>query len=317
MARTMDGPQPAQVGFITMAFGADKYFAQAETLARSLRRHMPGYAIAIVTDRADAGPLFDITVPMDPVDIAGTVLKTDLYRYSPFAETLFIDSDCVVARDFTPQLQQIRAHDFTPVVGRYLSRGDQDLWIRDVGAAIEKVGGTKFPKFNGGVYFWRKSPFAQEVFRRAIAIRARADELGILDFDRSGPGEETLIGLALSQMHVIDLYDDGGMLMRTPLNSTGPVHLDVIGGACRFIKEGEEVTPAICHFCGEWIDHPAYLIAQHELLRGQRLPEHRRLRTRLAYRSARFAQRIRSKIRRTWLKTTKMERTAAEKMPIA
>ena len=39
--------------------------------------------------------------------------------------------------------------------------------------------------------------------------------------------------------------------MRTPLNSTGPIVADVLAGSCRFVKEGEVVTPAICHFCGE------------------------------------------------------------------
>lgn len=259
-----------KIGFITMAFGADKYFHQAESLARSLRRHMPGFPIAIVTDRKNAGELFDACIPIDPFEIAGTLMKVDLYKYSPYEETFFIDADCIVAKPFHDQLRKIRHFDFSPVVSKYLREGDTDLWIKDVGKAIKILNGTPFPKFNGGVYFYRKSSHAEKVFLTAHEINKRTDELGVMYFDQSGPGEETLLGLALSQLHVEKFYDDGGQLMRTPLNSKGPINLDVIKGECDFVKEGQHVSPAICHFCGEWFDHPAYLIAQEELLTGRR-----------------------------------------------
>ena len=258
------------IGFITMAFGKERYLEQARTLARSLKRAMPGHPIAIVTDRTAPGPMFDIVVPMEAVAQAGTVHKTAMYRYSPFQETLFIDSDCVAVRDFSEQLRAIRTYDFSPVVNRYLHAGDRDLWLDDVGFAIAGVNGTGFPKFNGGVYFFRKSAFAEEVFARSEAIRDRQADLGIRDFDRSGPGEETLIGLALSQMHVTNLYDDDGRLMRTPLNSSGGIEADPFLGYSRFIKEGALVEPAIIHYCGEWIDHPTYLIAARGLRAGRR-----------------------------------------------
>ncbi|WP_410217327.1 hypothetical protein [Paracoccus sp. (in: a-proteobacteria)] len=288
------------IGIITMAFGADKYFHQAQALARSLRRHMPGFRIAIVTDRTDVGPLFDIAVPINPVEVAGTLLKADLYHYSPFEETLFIDSDCIVARPFHEQLKEIRRYDFSPVVNRFLQEGDRDLWIRDVGYAIKTLEGTPFPKFNGGVYFYRKSTFASKVFATAHDINKRADELGILDFDRSGPGEETLLGLALSKMQATDFYDDGGYLMRTPLNSHGPIHLDVIDGSCHFIKEDCHVAPAICHFCGDWINHPAYLVAQEELIAGKKVGRRKKAYINAAYQAERLKKRMLRKLVKTF-----------------
>lgn len=287
-----------KIGFITMAFGADKYFRQAESLARSLRRHMPGFPIAIVTDREDAGDLFDICVPIDSFEIAGTLMKADLYKYSPFEETFFIDSDCIVAKPFHHQLVSIRQYDFSPVVNRFLSDGDTDLWIRDVGQAIRTLNGTPFPKFNGGVYFYRRGPHAEKVFLTAHALNKRTDELGILNFDKSGPGEETLLGLALSQMHITDLYDDDGQLMRTPLNSQGAIQLDVINGTCEFIKEGRHVAPAICHFCGEWFDHPAYLVAQEELLTGRKLPFFKKYQLWASYRTKRARARLYRKLKK-------------------
>lgn len=287
-----------KIGFITMAFGADKYFFQAESLARSLRRHMPGFQIAIVTDRKEVGALFDICIPIDPFQIAGTLLKADLYKYSPFEETFFIDADCIVAKPFHDQLRRIRQFDFSPVVSKFLSDGDKDLWIRDVGQAIKILNGAPFPKFNGGVYFYRRGRHAEEVFSTAHAINERTEELGILGFDKSGPGEETLLGLALSQMHATEFYDDDGQLMRTPLNSQGPIQLDVIEGTCGFIKEGRRVSPAICHFCGEWFDHPAYLVAQEELLAGRSVGRVRRYRLWTSYRAKRLKSRVARKLNR-------------------
>lgn len=258
-------PAQAGFGFITMAYGPDRFLRQAETLARSLRLHMPGIPLALVTDRADAGGLFDIVIPMRPFGRAGTLHKINLYNYSPFDETLFIDSDCLVVRPFHDQIAAIRLHDFAPIVTRCLADGDTDLWLEDVGAALKGVAGTRFPKFNGGVYFFRRSAGAEGVFARANELLLRKAELGIKDFDSAGPGDETLIGLAMAQSPHLKLFDDHGLLMRTPLNSQGPVEVEVLKGRSSFIKEGQRVSPAIIHFCGPWIDHPAYAIARAEL----------------------------------------------------
>jgi len=248
-----------------MAYGPDRFLRQAETLSRSLRLHMPGLPLALVTDRKDAGELFDIVIPMRPFGRAGTLHKINLYDYSPFEETLFIDSDCVVVRPFHEQLEAIRGHDFAPIVTLCLKDGESDLWLEDVGAALQGVGGSAFPKFNGGVYFFRKGAEAEGIFARANDLLLRKKELGIKDFDSAGPGDETLIGLAMAQSPHLKLFDDHGLLMRTPLNTQGPVEVEVLNGFSSFVKEGKQVSPAIIHFCGPWIDHPAYAIARAEL----------------------------------------------------
>jgi hypothetical protein len=261
------------LGFVTMAFGDDRYFRQAENLALSLRRHMPGIPIAIVTDREDPGLLFDVVVAIRRFRNAGAVLKIDLYEHSSFQETLFIDSDSIATRSFQGELDEIRKYDFTPVVSRYLARGDSDLWVVDIDAALDEVHGEMFPKFNGGIYFFKKCALAEQVFLRAKELRARACALGIKNFDKAGPGDETLIGLSLASLHVSKLYDDFGNLMRTPLNIAGRLSIDPLGGGCSFNKEGAIVTPAICHFCALWSFSPVYRISEYCLRHGR--PPHR------------------------------------------
>ena len=107
-----------------------------------------------------------------------------------------------------------------------------------------------------------------------------------------------MIGLALSELHVSTLYDDGGRLMRTPLNSSGPISFDVLSGICSFVKEGTLVEPAICHFCGEWVNHPSYLIAQQELQTGRPVSAGWAYATRLAYNGRQVAAKLGGRMRR-------------------
>lgn len=146
--------EAVSVGLLTMAYGPQKYLDQAETLARSLRMHMPNFRRAIITDRP-ASDLFDVVIPIDDFNVPGTLLKVRMYELSPFEHTLFIDSDCIAARNFETQLAEICNYDFTPIVTSFLGPGDRDLWLKDVGYALSKVGGERFPKFNGGVYFFK------------------------------------------------------------------------------------------------------------------------------------------------------------------
>lgn len=279
------------IGIITMAYGPDRYIRQAETLARSIRRNMPGMPIALVTDRSRASDLFDHIVAMAPVERAGTVHKVRMNDYTPFDETLFIDSDSIVVKGFDEQLAEIRAFDFSPIVVNYLKAGDKDLWLDDVGAALAAVGGTAFPKFNGGVYFFRKSAMANKVFAMARELIDTGKAFGVRDFDASGPGDETVIGLALAALHPEPLYRDRTPLMRTPLNSTGRIVMDPFTGSSGFVKNGRAVSPAICHFCGPWIDHPTYRIAEIGLERGAPLVGLER-----AWQMAQFGARFRWKM---------------------
>jgi hypothetical protein len=259
------------IGFLTMAFGHDRYFRQAENLALSVKRHMPGIPLAIVADRKEVDPAFDVVIQMKPFSTAGVVHKVDLYNYTPFRETLFIDSDCIVTRPFESELSAIRKYEFTPVVGRYLHRGESDSGIIDLAAALDHLDAMSFPKFNGGVYFFQKSSLAKQIFERASALRGQTATLGIKNFDNGGPNEETLIGLALAELHVSHLYDDQGNLMRTPVGVIGKLKIDVLEGGCSFNKAGIVVTPAICHFPVEWLQSPEYKIAEYSL-RNSRPP---------------------------------------------
>ncbi|WP_109477839.1 hypothetical protein [Paraburkholderia sp. C35] len=256
------------LGVVTIAIGARRYLRQAEILSMSLRRNMPGVPIAIVSDSESMRAHCDVLIPVDHSMPIATAQKLLLDIYTPFAETLFIDSDCVVARDFSEELAEIRRYPFSPVVQQLTPANGVDEYFEHLGAALEKVGGTAFPKFNGGVYYFRRSAEARAVFNLAREYFRDYKRYGIKVFDRGGPGDETVISLALARLGMLDLYTDGGSLMRTPTGLQGRLHIDPIAGYCRFRRAEGVVHPAICHFAGHYLLMPEYRLAEAALRRG-------------------------------------------------
>jgi hypothetical protein len=184
--------------------------------------------------------------------------KLHLDQYSPFQETLYVDSDCIASRPFEEELREIACHDFTPVCDTYLTRSDIEEYILDLRSVMETLGITKLPQFNGGVFFFNRTPGATAVFETARHLRTRQAELGIRNFDRHGPNDETLYALALG-MQNRPLYNDFARLMRTTIAVTGKIHIQPLGGGCRYVYRGKEIQPAICHYVRSSVSAYSYL----------------------------------------------------------
>jgi hypothetical protein len=253
------------LGFVTIAIGHEKYLRQARILSLSLRRNMPGFPLAIVTDSQSLAASADIIIPAKSEVPAGVLHKVLLDEYTPFSETLFIDSDCIVTRPFLHELEQIRKFDFTPAMERFTPGNGNDEYIDDLPATLTMIGGEKFPKFNGGVYFFKDGKLSSLVFRTAREIHSSYQKYGIRAFDKSGPGEETVFALALSKLGLLDLYHDEGRLMRTPTGLKGKLSIDPQGGGCTFERYDGVVSPAICHFAGPYLLSVEYRLAGYSL----------------------------------------------------
>lgn len=287
------------LGFLTIAIGADRYLKQAEALSTSLRRSMPGIPIAIVSDSETLRPFCDIWIPVDSSMPVATAQKLLLDRYSPFEETLFIDSDCLAVRDFGDELDAMRRYPFTPIVDRLTAINGTDEYVEDLRAALTKIGGEAFPKFNGGVYYFRRSVEATAVFSAAREYFNEYRQYGLKVFDRGGPGDETVIALALAKLGFLELYRDGGRLMRTPTGLKGKLNIDPIAGYCHFERYDGLVHPAICHFAGPYLLMPEYRLAVASLRHGvpqRELPFTVRARATCAAWAAQIRQVIRYRI---------------------
>jgi hypothetical protein len=256
------------LGIITLAIGAQRYIRQAHMLSLSLRRNMPGVSIAVVSDSEEVASFADVVVKVDESIPISAAQKLLLYKYSPFEESLFIDSDCIVARPFHTELAVLRKYSFSPIIEKMVPCEGTDDYIQDLRGALERVGGTAFPKFNGGLYFFNRSNQSREVFEFALDYFRNYKLYGIRPFDRGGPGDETVIALALAHLGQLELYNDAGRLMRTPTGLKGRLTIDPLGGGCSFERAEGFVSPAICHFAGHYLMLPEYFLAGAALRSG-------------------------------------------------
>jgi hypothetical protein len=283
-----------------MAFGPARYVRQAENLCLSLRWHMPGTALAIITD-AGSVEGFDHIVPVDSLRWGlGVSQKIFLDEYTPFEETLYLDADCLATRPFHAELEALRNFSFTTAGHSYLPPSACYKGAASLAVTLGALALSRLPVFNGGLYFFRRDPASQELFDLARDLLRRWRELGLKQFDRAGPNEETVFGLAVEKLG-LPLKSGGGRLMKTPVGIIGPLEIDPLGGGTRFNKAGKIVEPAICHFSGKHWTWPEYRICE-RLLRGQPAGAFVRLRFRAGHLAAGAVGRARPIVDRLLMK---------------
>lgn len=150
-------------GVYYVAFG-DPARACAERAIASLRRHMPGLACALVSDRPlDAGE--DIFIAQDDSDIGARGPKTRIYDLAPadWEYVLYLDADTELVAPINT-LFDILADGwdlvFCPNPTKYvlasaMRRPDnQD----ECDATFAEIGTDHIVQFNGGVFGFRRSP---------------------------------------------------------------------------------------------------------------------------------------------------------------
>jgi hypothetical protein len=253
-------------GLMTMAFGGRHFTDQAMALAASLRLHCPDLPLALITESRDPelARLFDHIIPLKREYGSGLMQKMHLDLYSPFEETLFIDSDCLVVRDLTPLLDRYyRGAPFSVLCETSRRRGSQDEWVF-VDRVLDLYGIDELPKFNGGTYYWKRGAASRDLFD---AVRAKIPDWPKLSV--GGPtdrnvNEEIMFGVALAERGMRG-FVDGGETMRTPAGIDGALDVDVLAGVARFCKYGVQVQPAIVHFAGDFVRLRTY---RHQSMRA-------------------------------------------------
>jgi hypothetical protein len=259
-------------GILTMAYGEQRYIEMAKTLARSLRLHSDKIPRAIVTDSSDPElrELYHLCIPLKAE--FGQVFKQKLYidRYSPFEETLFIDSDCIVVANIEFLWKFFSKISFG-VVGYQKHEGKAFADILDIEKIISLLNLSSVPVFNGGIYYYKNNSEVAQVFSEARRIEKNYESLGIEKF-RASVADEPVFAIALALTNIEAVTDEQGLTMRTPLNMTGSIHIDVLQGYCHFIKEGKLVQPAIAHFCGGFAEGFYYNRERLKLNLLQRMP---------------------------------------------
>lgn len=237
-------------GVITLAFGKPKYIRMAKCLAKSLKRHDSELARAVVTDSADVEllGLFDYVIPYRLEYGPNLRQKMYLDLYSPFEETLFIDSDSLVVGPLDDFWEAFHNYDFGAVGHATLRRGMRDPYL-DTDFILSHFNLREIPKFNGGIYYFKRNKNAEEICHTARELLRDWERLKFRVFlggSGGGPNDEALYSVAMA-IHGIALNNMKEKGMFTPVDAIESVECDVLGGHCKFNKEGRIVTPSIFH----------------------------------------------------------------------
>lgn len=245
-------------GVITLAYGHQRFIDQARSLAHSLQLHAPQLPRTLITDSNDheIRQQFTELIPYRPEYGSGVRQKLFLDRYSPYEKTLFIDSDCLALGNLESFWSAFNGQYFGVPGYRYLNKGDSDPYF-DVDHVLEHLDLTEIPKFNGGTYYFERSPEATNFFATARGILDDWRTLRLCEFRRDGPGDESVYAIAMA-LHHVRLTSMGAGGMWTPVDYKGPLALNALSGTCSFEKEGMQLSPEVIHFPGEYVYSYAY-----------------------------------------------------------
>lgn len=249
-------------GILTLAFGPRKYIRMAKGLARSLILHQSTDVRAIITDSQDRQlrRLYDIVIPLDPQFGSGVTQKIYLDRYTPFKQTLFIDSDCLVYAD-PAELWEIHATEsgFGVRGYRYLRSGDSHPSVADMRAMLNAYSIPGIQAFNTGIIYFDSSESAQTVFRTSRDVFQRSSELGLKQFKNSPANDEPVFAIAMELLGVKMLPWEQGRAMSTMLGRLeGTFGIDVRKGRCNYVKDGRRLSPIVVHYIVESQDYFVY-----------------------------------------------------------
>jgi hypothetical protein len=255
-------------GILTIAQGEKRYIDMAKMLALSLKLNAPDIQRAVVTDAPETEfkGFYDIWISYEPSYGKGLNQKLYLDKYTPFEETLFIDSDCLAVKSLDNILTLCGRQDFA-VFGDQVRSGD---WYMDVAAMCKRFGLSSIPMFNGGTYYLKSTETVRSIYQKARELRENYAENGFTGF-RDSINEEPVMAVAMALNH-IEAVDDKSMGMRTPIGIEGPLQIDILRQHSRFNKQGEVVEPAIVHFSGGYASQFHYKRETAKLKFISRLP---------------------------------------------
>jgi len=240
-------------GFITIAVGA-YYRYLAKYLAISYRLNSNNYyPLAVVTDEGteELEKYYDSVIVTEDEINDGYLYKLNLYKYSPFDETIFIDADSFVIRDISYYWELFQDSNFGVFgINSTNYKGAKNFFNPEKVLAEFDV--TTIPKFNGGIYYFKKNEKAKKVFDDALALTDRYDEFEMPRFKNAevkhaAMGDEPLFSLAMV-INQIKAVEDAERRSMFNLNGSSFLKMDVLNQTCFYLKNGKSTNPSLVHF---------------------------------------------------------------------
>ncbi|MCL2704792.1 MAG: hypothetical protein FWE72_01105 [Spirochaetaceae bacterium] len=237
----------AEKGILTLAIGK-KYNKMAKYLAYSCILHSPTLPRAIITDDCEYfKELYDVTIQYsadmgDPFNV-----KLKLQHYSPFFETLFLDSDTLVYTDLRFMYEYFGSQSIV-YTGTCLKEGK--WYFKEISNVLKDYNIPWVGKLNSGIFLFRKDETGMNVMNYAAELRENHRGLDIPFVGKNWLPDEPFLAIAFGKYGQLP-KTDFGRLGRSFIGKTKKIKLDITKGISSFIKSGESVFPAVVHFTGD------------------------------------------------------------------
>lgn len=182
-------------GFVTVATGNEKYYRLAQNLYLSYKKRGNGkYPFALICDRENEfSAMFDDVVLVQ--NIRKSTVDKLLMQHSPYDESIFIDADTLVLHCIDDLWDVFRNQDDVSVFGCTLPLDSERGWFTYAGSGKYKSQIKYLISMNGGIYYFRKTKKAEQVFHKAIEI---IDDYSTIDFKYfSQPEDEPLMAMSM------------------------------------------------------------------------------------------------------------------------
>lgn len=197
----------------------------------------------------------------------GIGIKLHIDSYIQTTHTLFIDSDCLCFSNLTEIFKACENNDVSVVGNIILS---QDWCNEEQAKTIKKhFGIDKIIRFNGGLYYIKKSALTIKIFKEARKIAENYDEYGFYRIKDRWINEEVPLSIAMTIFKQLPIADDGTYM--TDLHTDHrPKKINVLNGR-RLLKNPahphrqhrpwypQSYSPIILHFGGNSLHSYPYL----------------------------------------------------------
>ena len=185
-------------GFITIATGDKKYHEMAKTLVRSykLTSASPVRFGVITDDVNDKFEEFDDVVLIK--DATRSYMdKIDIMRYSPYDETIFIDSDCIAFNDLNIYWKDFGGGQNTfSAYGKVFYEDSDRAWFK-ISETLQYKEQLKYSiDLHGGIYYFKKGKMVDDIYKTCKDISSDYASFRFKDFKK--PADEPIIALAMA-----------------------------------------------------------------------------------------------------------------------
>ncbi len=183
-------------GFITIATGDKKYHDMAKTLVKSYKlTSVEPMPFAVITDDThDKFEEFDEVVVIKNAT-RSYMDKIDIMRYSPYDETIFIDSDSIAFNDLNIYWKDFGEYDFS-AYGRVFYEDSEQAWFK-ISEALKYGGMLEYSiDLHGGIYYFKKGKMVDNIYKICKDISNDYGSFRFKNFKKLA--DEPIIALAMA-----------------------------------------------------------------------------------------------------------------------